>query len=145
MVHIKSGDDGMGSAHELKLHLLAANDWKSHEWVFPGAADEPPVTIGRADHSRAQLPDRSVSSDHALIARWTEPAEGWFLQDRGSSNGSYLRLSVPRKRSRAIGLTAGHRFCAGSCAVEVLRFPAAAAATCGRRPSMEVSARSRPR
>ncbi len=45
------------------------------------------VVIGRADTADLVLPDTGVSRKHALIER---RAEGWFIQDNGSANGTQL-------------------------------------------------------
>jgi len=115
------------------LTLLATEDWASTRFTFAGE-EAKSVTIGRAPHNAVTLPDRSVSSEHALLY-WAEG--GWWVVDRGSSNGSYLRLSVPRQRSRLFALAPGHRLCAGSCTVQVARFPAGVHSAIGRRPTME--------
>lgn len=145
------------------------------------AARTPVVTVGRAAHNSVVLPDRSVSSEHALLvfdsanpnpnpnpnhpnpnaanaaasaasaanaaargsAAWPRRALGWWARDRGSSNGTYLRLSVPKSASRPFALTPGHRLCAGSCTISVSRFACGVASACGRRPTMEVRARAR--
>ncbi len=48
------------------------------------------TTIGRRPESDVFLDDVTVSRDHALLIR---RAEGWYLDDMGSLNGTYVNRS----------------------------------------------------
>ncbi|MBM4365174.1 MAG: FHA domain-containing protein [Deltaproteobacteria bacterium] len=48
------------------------------------------VVIGRADTADLVLPDTGVSRTHALIGR---RGDGWYIEDKGSANGTQLNGS----------------------------------------------------
>ena len=57
--------------------------------------DEAPLLIGRGSDAAIRLDDDYVSTRHARIAASGEP---WFVEDLGSTNGTYIgsqRLSQP--------------------------------------------------
>lgn len=57
----------------------------------PGARrwllEQGPVTVGRHPSCEIQLPDRQVSREHARIFR---TRDGFFIEDLGSKNGTYV-------------------------------------------------------
>ena len=69
---------------------------------------EPHFTLGRADDCDLRLAMTTVSRRHALI---TNAAGGWFVEDRGSFNGTFLNSSriqpgvrLPLRHGDRIGL-----------------------------------------
>jgi len=52
------------------------------------------TTLGRASDSTVHLPEASVSTAHAAI---TWRADRWWLEDRGSLNGTVLNESLVEK------------------------------------------------
>jgi pSer/pThr/pTyr-binding forkhead associated (FHA) protein len=57
--------------------------------------DEAPILIGRGADAAIRLDDDYVSTRHARIAR---SGEQWFIEDLGSTNGTYIgshRLTQP--------------------------------------------------
>jgi pSer/pThr/pTyr-binding forkhead associated (FHA) protein len=57
------------------------------------------VMIGRAPENEIVLPDDGyVSAEHARIF-WDN---GWFIEDAGSSNGTYVNNELLSKRRRLI-------------------------------------------
>ena len=73
------------------------------------------MQIGRADACQVKLPDTYVSSFHARIYRQDG---GWFVEDLGSTNGTYLnqrRLTSPAE------LRAGDRLKIGKTTLELRR------------------------
>ena len=70
----------------------------------------PGFTIGRADDNDLVVDKPTVSRHHALV---TEEGDRWFLEDRGSFNGTFLNGSriqagakVPLRHGDRIGLGA---------------------------------------
>ena len=73
------------------------------------------VNIGRGDACQVQLPDTYVSTFHARIF---DRDGAWFVEDLGSTNGTYLnqrRLSAPTE------LQAGDRVRVGKTTLELRR------------------------
>jgi pSer/pThr/pTyr-binding forkhead associated (FHA) protein len=73
------------------------------------------LQIGRADACQIKLPDTYVSSFHARIYRHDG---GWYVEDLGSTNGTYLnqkRVTSPAE------LRAGDRVKIGKTTLEVRR------------------------
>jgi len=67
-------------------------------------------TIGRAEDNNLMLAKPTVSRHHALV---TEEGDRWFLEDRGSFNGTFLNgsriqpgVKVPLRHGDRIGLGA---------------------------------------
>ena len=57
------------------------------------------ITIGRAPEADIQLTkDMAVSTQHALVVRG---GRGWFVEDMGSKNGTFLIRGGERSRVRA--------------------------------------------
>lgn len=72
--------------------------------------DRPVFTIGRSDESDLELPIETVSRLHALVVE----SEGrWFVEDRGSFNGTYLNGSRLQAGVR-LPLRHGDRIAVGS-------------------------------
>jgi pSer/pThr/pTyr-binding forkhead associated (FHA) protein len=70
----------------------------------------PDFTIGRADDNDLNLEKPTVSRHHAHV---TEEGDRWFLEDRGSFNGTFLNgsriqpgVKVPLRHGDRIGLGA---------------------------------------
>jgi pSer/pThr/pTyr-binding forkhead associated (FHA) protein len=73
------------------------------------------LQIGRADACQIKLPDTYVSSFHARIYRHDS---GWYVEDLGSTNGTYLnqkRVTSPAE------LRAGDRVKIGKTTLELRR------------------------
>jgi hypothetical protein len=73
------------------------------------------LQIGRADACQIKLPDTYVSSFHARIYRQDG---GWYVEDLGSTNGTYLnqkRVTSPAE------LRAGDRLKIGKTTLELRR------------------------
>jgi pSer/pThr/pTyr-binding forkhead associated (FHA) protein len=73
------------------------------------------VNIGRAEACQVQLPDTYVSTFHARVF---ERDGAWFVEDLGSTNGTYLnqrRLSAPSE------VHAGDRVRVGKTTMELRR------------------------
>ena len=73
------------------------------------------LQIGRADACQVKLPDTYVSSFHARIYRHDG---GWYVEDLGSTNGTYLnqkRVTSPAE------LRAGDRVRIGKTTLELRR------------------------
>ena len=73
------------------------------------------VQIGRGDACDVRLSDTYVSSSHARIYRRDD---GWFVEDLGSTNGTYLnqrRLTAPAE------LRAGDKLRIGKTTLELRR------------------------
>jgi hypothetical protein len=73
------------------------------------------LQIGRADACQLKLPDTYVSSFHARIYRQDG---GWYVEDLGSTNGTYLnqkRVTSPAE------LRAGDRLKIGKTTLELRR------------------------
>ena len=76
---------------------LLLESWSNHRslklrhWV--SFAHHSAASLGRfADHNDVVIPDHSVSGEHALIIH---SDDRFWLHDRESSNGSFIRLSEP--------------------------------------------------
>ncbi len=68
------------------------------------------LTIGRADDNDLTVEKPTVSRHHALV---TEEGDRWFVEDRGSFNGTYLNgtrlqpgVKVPLRHGDRVGLGA---------------------------------------
>ena len=73
------------------------------------------INIGRADACQVQLPDTYVSTFHARIF---DRDGSWFIEDLGSTNGTYLnqrRLTAPSE------VHAGDRVRVGKTTMELRR------------------------
>ena len=77
------------------------------------------LSIGRADENDLVLDDTTVSRQHALVL---ESGERWFLEDRGSFNGTFLN-GVRVQPGVRLPLRHGDRISFGSHAV-VFSWPA---------------------
>lgn len=62
---------------------------------------EGPVSIGRAADNQIFLPDKTVSKQHALIS--TSDDGKWVIEDKGSSNKTYLNGGVIEKAELKTG------------------------------------------
>jgi pSer/pThr/pTyr-binding forkhead associated (FHA) protein len=81
--------------------------------ILPDGSEQvlaPAFTIGRAEDNDLMLEKPTVSRHHALV---TEEGDRWFLEDRGSFNGTFLNGSriqagakVPLRHGDRIGLGA---------------------------------------
>jgi hypothetical protein len=77
---------------------ILLESWSNHRtlklrhWV--SFAQHGTASLGRFEHNDVVIPDHSVSGDHALIVHAND--EFW-LHDRESSNGSFIRLCAPLK------------------------------------------------
>ena len=76
--------------------------------TFELAPDPIEVRVGRQPGSELELPVSSVSLAHARIFRGESLAD-WWLEDLGSTNGTWLDGTRLRPR-RPVVLRAGHRF-----------------------------------
>jgi len=103
-----------GEALEARLFVLSGADL-ARSFVL-GERN----VIGRAEECEIVLSDRSISRKHALLAR---AAEGWFVQDLGSTNG----LAHGGKRLERLALADGDEFKLGDLAVRFKLVPAEAA------------------
>ena len=81
----------------IKPPALLLESWSNHRtlklrhWV--SFAQHGTASLGRfVDHNDVVIPDHSVSGEHALILHAND--EFW-LHDRESSNGSFIRLRAP--------------------------------------------------
>jgi pSer/pThr/pTyr-binding forkhead associated (FHA) protein len=81
-------------------------------WLIVGDGSEVELTaefaIGRSDDSDLQIERTTVSRAHALV---TESEERWFIEDRGSFNGTFVNgeriqpgAKVPLRHGDRIGL-----------------------------------------
>jgi pSer/pThr/pTyr-binding forkhead associated (FHA) protein len=73
------------------------------------------LQIGRAGACQIKLPDTYVSSFHARIFRRDG---GWFVEDLGSTNGTYLNQ---RRVTSPAELRAGDRLRIGKTTLELRR------------------------
>jgi hypothetical protein len=81
--------------------------------ILPDGSEQtlaPEFSIGRADDNDLMLEKPTVSRHHALVS---EEGDRWFLEDRGSFNGTFLNGSriqagakVPLRHGDRIGLGA---------------------------------------
>ena len=72
-----------------------------------------PVTLGRAHDSTLVLTDDYASNKHARLA---PSADGWVLEDLGSTNGTYVGTS---KVSRPTKVTVGSQIRIGKTVLEL--------------------------
>jgi len=56
------------------------------------------VRIGRLPDNEVQIDNRSVSRLHCVLEH--ESAEGWFLEDKGSHNGTYVNGAKVQTRTK---------------------------------------------
>jgi pSer/pThr/pTyr-binding forkhead associated (FHA) protein len=92
--------------------------------ILPDGAErdlQPEFTIGRAADCDLRLPTTTVSRQHALI---TTAEERWFVEDRGSFNGTFLNgtrlqpgVRLPLRHGDRIGL--GTETLAFSCPAQL--------------------------
>jgi len=80
---------------------ILLESWSNHRtlklrhWV--SFAQHGTASLGRfADHNDVVIPDHSVSGEHALIVHANDK---FWLHDRESSNGSFIRLCAPLRLS----------------------------------------------
>lgn len=85
-----------------KLILSDGSEWELR----------PEFSIGRSGDNDLTLPATTISRHHALV---TESEGRWFLEDRGSFNGTFLNgtrlqpgTKLPLRHSDRIGLGAEH-------------------------------------
>ena len=78
---------------------LLLESWSNHRalrlrhWV--SFANHSTASLGRfTEHNDVVIPDHSVSGEHALIIH---SGDEFWLHDRESSNGTFIRLSAPLK------------------------------------------------
>ena len=78
---------------------LLLESWSNHRalrlrhWV--SFANHSTASLGRfTEHNDVVIPDHSVSGEHALIIH---SGDQFWLHDRESSNGTFIRLSAPLK------------------------------------------------
>ncbi len=86
-----------GSGHTTKGRLIPLDDCSR----FAGLGLEIPLSsetwIGRSEENTIAVSDSHVSNQHALLRRREDGL--WWLEDLGSTNGTYLnesRLTAPR-------------------------------------------------
>ena len=75
--------------------------------------DSRPILIGRADDSTLVLDDDYASTRHARIA---QQGDDWYVEDLGSTNGTYLNQ---RKVTGPSVLRVGDRITVGNVELEV--------------------------
>src|SRR5688572_14244504 len=81
-------DGGMGRAPvELQLMALGPEDFVG-KYALPSAGT---LSIGRGAGAQIDLPDRSVSRQHALLH--VGPGPSFLLEDLGSANGTQVGRS----------------------------------------------------
>ena len=73
------------------------------------------LQIGRAEACQVRLEDTYISSFHARIFRRDD---GWYVEDLGSTNGTYLNQ---RRVTSPAGLRAGDRVKVGKMTLELRR------------------------
>ena len=73
--------DGMGGAQAGEVASRVAVE------AFERALDGRPIMIGRADDSTLVLDDDYASTRHARIS---QSGNEWYVEDLGSTNGTYL-------------------------------------------------------
>jgi serine/threonine-protein kinase len=77
--------------------LLATFATNAHEFVGELIAlDKPELTIGRRGDNEIVVPEATVSGQHARV-KWQ--AGSWFVEDAGSTNGTYADHTYERKKS----------------------------------------------
>lgn len=68
--------------------------------------DKPRVTIGRHPHNTIHIDDIAVSAEHALITveknKYFEGAVDLYLEDKGSTNGSFINGRPVTGRQRIV-------------------------------------------
>jgi len=72
-----------------------------------------PVTLGRAHDATLVLTDDYASNKHARLA---PTADGWMLEDLGSTNGTYVGS---QKVSRPTKVTVGSQIRIGKTVLEL--------------------------
>jgi len=93
-----------------------SSQWNTDERTFELTADTPEVRLGRQPTFELELPFPAVSAFHARLFRG-ESVHEWWLEDQGSTNGTWLdgQRLAPR---RPVLIRGGQRMRVGS--VEIL-------------------------
>lgn len=94
---------------------VVVTDERGAKVATVGLSGTTPLQIGRADGCDLRLADTYVSSFHARIF---SRDGSWFLEDLGSTNGTYLNQ---RKVTSATELHAGDRVKLGKTVLELRR------------------------
>ncbi|PCC71838.1 diguanylate cyclase (GGDEF) domain-containing protein [Nannocystis exedens] len=74
-------------ANSCSLVILYSRDPASIGQYHPLEASSAPITVGRGEHNAIVLARGSVSRSHA---RFEKRADGWWVIDDGSTNGTYV-------------------------------------------------------
>lgn len=79
-------------------HLVVVDSGPSN--ILPGTRFDltPQTTIGRGPTNTIQLSDSFISAEHTRM--WLDNGE-WFVQDAGSTNGTFLNEQPARQSLRA--------------------------------------------
>lgn len=75
-------------------HLVVVDSGPSN--ILPGTSFDlaPQTTIGRGPTNTIQLPDSFISAEHTRL--WNRNGT-WYVQDAGSTNGTYLNNQPARE------------------------------------------------
>jgi pSer/pThr/pTyr-binding forkhead associated (FHA) protein len=89
-----TGEDGGAARAKTIGHLVVVNSGPSN--LMPGTrfALEPQTTIGRGPTNTIQISDPVVSAEHSRV--WFRNGS-WYVQDAGSSNGTYVNNQPARE------------------------------------------------
>lgn len=90
--------DAVNKAPPVVGHLIVVDSGPSV--ILPGTSFDlmPQTTIGRGPTNTIQLPDTFISAEHTRL--WRRNGE-WYVQDAGSTNGTYLNNQPAREILKA--------------------------------------------